>query len=384
MNKAVVVASVASMISQFNLHNIKILQELGYKVIVATNFEEPGNISFRLSQKLFQQLESEEVYCININFARSPFSLKNIVAYQTLKKIINDDDEIKLIHAHSPVGGVITRAITLNNTQKRLIYTAHGFHFFKGASIRNWLTFYPIEKIFSYFTDDLITINLEDYQLAKKRFRAKRLHCVNGVGIDLNKFTADKKKINLNKEQKKIKLLSIGELNKNKNHRLVIEAINQSKFKDHFLYKICGEGTLKKELALLIKQYGLENQVHLLGYRDDINHILADSDIFVFPSFREGLPVSVMEAMATGLPVIASDIRGNHDLIVHEKGGFLFESGNVEELVHYLDECFIHQDNMVAFGNYNLQKIQEYSSDYVDSQMREIYSVVQREQDPNW
>lgn len=372
MDKALVVASVASMISQFNLHNIKILQELGYKVVVATNFDKPGNISFTLAQKLIKQLEDEGVDCININFARSPFSFKNIGAYQMLKNIIYDEG-IKLIHAHSPVGGVITRVLVLNNDQKRLIYTAHGFHFFKGASIKNWLTFYPIEKFFSYFTDDLITINSEDFQLAKKSFHAKRLHYVNGVGIDLKKFDADKKKVNSNKKQTKLKLISIGELNKNKNHRLVIEAIHQSKFKDCFSYDICGEGTLKEELTQLIKQYGLENQVRLLGYRDDVHHLLAESDIFVFPSFREGLPVSVMEAMATGLPVLASDIRGNHDLVVHEKGGFLFESGNVEDLVHYLEECFLHQENMIAFGDYNLQKIQEYSSDYVDSQMREIY-----------
>lgn len=365
-------ASVASMIDQFNRHNIQLLRNLGYKVIVATNFEEPGNISLAKSRQLIKELEKEGVDCVNIPFARFPFSKDNLKAYNVLKNIL-DDTQVTLVHAHSPVGGVISRLLTMRRRKIRLIYTAHGFHFFKGASIKNWFTFYPIEKFFSYFTDDLITINSEDFQLAKKSFHAKRLHYVNGVGIDLKKFDADKKKVNLNKKQTKLKLISIGELNKNKNHRLVIEAIHQSKFKDCFSYNICGEGTLKEELTQLIKQYGLENQVRLLGYRDDVHRLLAESDIFVFPSFREGLPVSVMEAMATGLPVLASDIRGNHDLVVHEKGGFLFESGNVEDLVHYLEECFLHQENMIAFGDYNLQKIQEYSSDYVDSQMREIY-----------
>lgn len=372
MTKAVVVATTAYMIAQFNMSDIYRLKKMNYDVVVAANFENPGPISIERLTQLKDDLNLLSVKFIQINFSRKPFSINNFIAFKQLSAVITND--VKIVHSHTPIAGAISRLATMRKKTVRRIYTAHGFHFFKGASIKNWLIFYPIEKFFSYFTDDLITINSEDFQLAKKSFHAKRLHYVNGVGIDLKKFDADKKKVNLNKKQTKLKLISIGELNKNKNHRLVIEAIHQSKFKDCFSYDICGEGTLKEELTQLIKQYGLENQVRLLGYRDDIHHLLAESDIFVFPSFREGLPVSVMEAMATGLPVLASDIRGNHDLIVHEKGGFLFESGNVEDLVHYLEECFMHQENMIAFRDYNLQKIQEYSSDYVDSQMREIYS----------
>ncbi|MGT2798724.1 glycosyltransferase family 4 protein [Streptococcus intermedius] len=372
MTKAVVVATTAYMIAQFNMSDIYRLKKMNYDVVVAANFESPGPISIERLTQLKDDLNLLSVKFIQINFSRKPFSINNFIAFKQLSAVITND--VKIVHSHTPIAGAISRLATMRKKTVRRIYTAHGFHFFKGASIKNWLTFYPIEKFFSYFTDDLITINSEDFQLAKKSFHAKRLHYVNGVGIDLKKFDADKKKVNLNKKQTKLKLISIGELNKNKNHRLVIEAIHQSKFKDCFSYDICGEGTLKEELTQLIKQYGLENQVRLLGYRDDVHRLLAESDTFVFPSFREGLPVSVMEAMATGLPVLASDIRGNHDLVVHEKGGFLFESGNVEDLVHYLEECFMHQENMIAFGDYNLQKIQEYSSDYVDSQMREIYS----------
>ncbi|EKU16216.1 glycosyl transferases group 1 family protein [Streptococcus intermedius BA1] len=373
MKKALMLSSVSSMIASFNKNNISILQSLGYEVHVITNFNYLNNISQEKANDIMAEFENNLMVRVhNVSISRSPFSLSNFKAYKQISRIMQKEN-FNLVHCHSPVGGILGRMAANQNKVENIIYTAHGFHFFKGASIKNWLTFYPIEKFFSYFTDDLITINSEDFQLAKKSFHAKRLHYVNGVGIDLKKFDADKKKVNSNKKQTKLKLISIGELNKNKNHRLVIEAIHQSKFKDCFSYDICGEGTLKEELTQLIKQYGLENQVRLLGYRDDVHRLLAESDIFVFPSFREGLPVSVMEAMATGLPVLASDIRGNHDLVVHEKGGFLFESGDVEDLVHYLEECFLHQENMIAFGDYNLQKIQEYSSDYVDSQMREIY-----------
>lgn len=369
MKKAVVVASVASMIYQFNRHNIQLLRNLGYKVIVATNFEEPGNISLAKSRQLIKELEKEGVDCVNIPFARFPFSKDNLKAYNVLKNIL-DDAQVTLVHAHSPVGGVISRLLTIRRRKIRLIYTAHGFHFFKGASKKNWVIYYPIEKILSYVTDDLITINSEDYQFAIKKLNAKRTHKINGIGIDLEKFTP-KKSFKRNNNQ--FQIISIGELNHNKNHRLVIEAIAQSRYREQILYDICGEGVLRDDIQELIVSYGLQSQVHLLGYRDDVNLLLEKSDIFVFPSYREGLPVSIMEAMAIGLPILASDIRGNHDLVEHGKGGYLFTSGQLQELISELDTMIEHREKLACFGVYNREKIKEFSTEYVDKQMKRIY-----------
>ena len=219
----------------------------------------------------------------------------------------------------------------------KVIYTAHGFHFFKGAPLINWILFYPVEKFCARFTDVLITINQEDYKRAQK-FKAGKVEYIPGVGIDTKKFSevvVDKsaKRKELGVPVDAFLVLSVGELNKNKNHDTVIKAIAKLN-NPNVYYVICGQGTLENYLKDLINELGLEKQVKLLGYRRDIAEISKTSDIFVFPSFREGLSVALMEAMALGLPVVCSKIRGNVDLIEDGKGGYLVEPDDVEGFIN--------------------------------------------------
>ncbi|EHO21504.1 hypothetical protein HMPREF9466_00361 [Fusobacterium necrophorum subsp. funduliforme 1_1_36S] len=124
-------------------------------------------------------------------------------------------------------------------------------------------------------------------------------------------------------------LCSIGELTARKNHKIILQALFKLNNKN-IHYMIIGQGRLKQALYDLVKKLKLESQVHFLGYRTDIKELLSISDLYVFPSIQEGLPVALMEAMATGLPIIASNIRGNRDLIQNGRNGFLVEN-KIEE-----------------------------------------------------
>ena len=325
--KAIVIASTASMIDQFNIPNIEILQKLGYVVEVACNFHEGNTCDEKEILKLKEKLISMNVNFYDINFFRDVTKIsENVVAYRQLKNIFRNN-YYKIVHCQAPISGVLTRIVAnkYRNRGAKVLYTAHGFHFYKGAQLKNWLLYFPIEWVMSFFTDVLITINKEDYIRAQKYMKAKKVEYVPGVGIDLSKFTGSlsneqkhKKKMEIGIPSDAKVILSVGELNENKNQEIVIRAL--AKLKNNKLhYVIAGMGNLKIYLSKLSKELDVENNVHLIGFRNDIAELYKISDIFVHPSFREGLPVALMEAMASGLPCVVSRIRGNVDLIRNKK-----------------------------------------------------------------
>lgn len=355
--KAMVIATVYSFISHFEKNDIKILQELGYKIVVASNYEGYKG-----------ELEDLNIEKLDIPFTRSPISLKNIKAFSKLNKYLKEN-KIDLIHCHTPVGGVAGRIIGRWNKVPRIIYTAHGFHFFDGGPKINWLIYYPIEKILSKFTDTLITINKEDYERAKT-FYAKNVEYIPGVGIDVEKIQS----IKVDKEQKRkelglsmedIVLLSVGELNDNKNHITPIRALAEIDNKN-IKYLIAGKGTFENYLKKEIKKLGLENQVKLLGYRKDIYELNKISDIFIFPSKREGLSVALMEAIVCELPVICSDIRGNRDLIKNNKNGILVEN-NINNYIKEIKTLIKNKKNIKDFIS------REISMKIINKKMQNIY-----------
>lgn len=310
----------------------------------------------------------------DINFARFPFSNANIEAYKQLKKIITEND-YDIIHCHTPVAGVLTRLAARNCKNTTVIYTAHGFHFFKGAPLLNWLIYYPVERFCARFTDKLITINKEDYERAKKFSLRKngKVYYVSGVGIDIEKIRNSKVDMCQKKKELCIPenipvLLSVGELNKNKNHIVVLNALSKLQDK-RFIYLICGRGALKEYLEEKIKEVGLENKVRLLGYRNDITEILKIADLFIFPSKREGLPVSLMQAMAVDLPAIASNVRGNRDLLRKEN---LFEPDDADALVRLIEKQLDNIENSKR-SKVEYKNLEQYSLKNVLKQMAEIY-----------
>lgn len=377
MKKVLIVAHVSGFLPQFEMENVRILQELGYEVHYAANFKNPqyGNDNDRL--------KNSGVLCHQIDFARFPFRvLQNVRAYKQMCQLFNEKN-YSLLHCHTPVGGAIARLASrkCKNKKIKVIYTVHGFHFFRGSPFRNWLIYYPIERVLARLTDTIITINEEDYKLASS-FKLKNqgeVKKINGVGIEVEKFrdTFEQKYLNRKiQSNNKITYLSVGELNSNKNHRLVIKAMHKSGNKRDD-YIICGEGNKKKYLQKLIKKYNLVKQVHLIGYMKDLKSVLQQADVFIMPSFREGLSVALQEAMAAGLPIIATNIRGNNELVDEGKGGWLVPSNDVKAMAEIMKQ--IENIDIYSLGKYNINKIRNYDKKIVALAMYSIYCKMLQE-----
>lgn len=369
IKRALVVCTIASFL-QFELNDLKLLAEKGYEIHCATNYD---NADF-----MYEKLAPFHVINHQVDFARSPFSRTNLKALRQVKQIMGDM-HFALVHCHTPVGGVVARLAAKPHREKgtKVIYTAHGFHFYTGAPKFNWLVFYPIEKWLSRDTDVLITINTEDYARAERFFMGRREY-IPGVGIDLTRFggehhtRASQFRVETGIPENGIWLMSVGELNENKNHETVIRAIAD---REDIYYTIAGTGPLEQRLKELIAELHLEKRVFLLGYRRDVPALFAAADIYIHPSYREGLSVSIMEAMASGLPVICGRIRGNTDLI-DENGGVLFDPHSMEACRESILQML--EADRGAMGQYNMEKIKKFSIEVVSEKMAAIYESVER------
>ncbi len=364
--KALQLASVASMIDQFTIPNIRILISLGYKVDIVADFTNPGNITIERADDLKKRLADMGVRVFDIAIPRSlnPGAISK--SYKKVKALI-DEEQYNLVHCHSPIGGVIAREAAKKHRKKglKVIYTAHGFHFYEGAPVKNWLIFYPIEKYFSKYTDVLITINKEDFERANKKFKAKKTVYIPGVGVDTKFFKSNDNRRNkirteLGLADDRIMLLSVGELNENKNHEVVIKAIKDL----DITYVIVGKGELKDRLISIAKDCNVD--LRLMGYRSDVVDFYSAADVYVLPSIREGLNVSLMEAMSAGLSVACGNIRGNTDLI----SNCLFNPRDINSITSAINSAI---ENKEKFANSNLQTIQSFGLDKVQDMMRLIY-----------
>ena len=333
MKRVLMLASVASMIDQFNMPNIALLQKLGYEVDVACKFIEGNTCSDERVAELKQKLQDMHVRCYQIDFARNIRHMgQNMKALWQVEGLMKQNT-YEFCHCHSPIGGVAAR-IAGHRTKTKVIYTAHGFHFYQGAPVMNWLVYYPVEKMLSRWTDVLITINHEDYKLAKKKFKMKKLTYVPGIGIDtqregLSQKEKEEKRKELGIPQDAFLITNAAEFTPNKNQKTVIEAIEQL-HNPNIYFVMCGIGEKKAELEQYVKEHGLEEHIRFVGFRNDLHEILQISDCFVLSSFREGLSVALMEAMAEGLPVVCGRIRGNVDLVKNGFGGLLLAPEDIK------------------------------------------------------
>lgn len=379
MKRAMVYASVASMIQQFNMENIRLLLAQGYEVDVVCNMEHGSTITPEKIAAMKRELEQMGTRVIHVPVPRKISAIGGIITSFRMTRDLIARGDYSLIHCHSPIGSVLCRLANRFSGRygrAKMIYTAHGFHFYKGAPLVNWLIFYPMERFCSRFTDVLITINREDYARAGEKMKAKQVVYVPGVGVDVEKFRTDREsRASLRRElglrDDEIALLTIGELCAGKNHELVIRALAKLGRKD-VRFVICGLGVLKDQLQELSRELGIEDRVTLLGYRTDIPGILGASDLFVFPSLREGLSVALMESMAAGKAVACSRIRGNTDLIEPE-GGFLFDPRSVDDCADAIGKLL--ESDYGQMGRFNSQKIRGFSRETVGKQMDALYRI---------
>lgn len=322
-------------------------------------------------------------YCdnyYNAPFTRNPLSIGNVKSYKLLKKLI-EDNNYDIIHCHTPVGGAITRlaAKNLKSKKTKVYYTAHGFHFFKGAPLKNWLAYYPIEKYLSKYTDNLIVMNEEDYNLAIRKKLGNKIELVPGVGVDDNKFLpiSDVGKYEIKKqlgfETEKIVITYIGELSKRKNQEFLINSIAEYKNIKEIQLVLVGTGSLEERFKKNVMEKKLEDSILFLGYRQDIDDILSATDIVVSTSYQEGLPVNIMEGMASGKPIIVSDCRGNRDLVTNNVNGFVYRKDDKEDFLNKLDKLVNSYELRKSFGSTNRNLSSKYSKKNISSKMEDIY-----------
>lgn len=368
--KILYVTTISLTMNSFFKPHIKMLVEEGHRVDIACNDKE-----LPLAE-LYKELGCRFYH---IDFSRSPLSPDNIRAYRQLKKVI-EKGGYDIVHCHTPNASVITRLVCRSFRKKtglKVFYTAHGFHFYKGAPRLNWMVFYPVEKFCSRFTDKLITINQEDFRLAKERFHAKEVCYVPGVGIDLSRFQniqVDKaaKRREIGVPEDAFLLLSVGELNENKNHQIILRAM--AKLQDSKVhYAVAGIGDQKDHLLRLAEELGIGNRLHLLGYRKDVPELDHATDVFCFPSIREGLGLAAVEAMACGVPVAAAENRGTASFIADGENGFLCRYNEAEAFASALNRLIGDQDLREKIAAAGADTVTRFAVENVLKCMGEIY-----------
>ncbi|PLR87248.1 glycosyltransferase family 4 protein [Bacillus sp. V33-4] len=352
----------------FHLPYLKWFKDQGWEVHVAAS----GKMMLPYVDKKY-----------NIPIQRSPFSMKNIIAYKELKNII-DQNKYQIIHCHTPMGGVLARlaARFSRNNGTKLIYTAHGFHFCKGAPILNWFLYYPIEKMLAKYTDCLITINEEDNNLAnKKNFKAQTIKHVHGVGVNTDLFFPVKTfhksilRTEYGYNDEDFLMFYAAEFNKNKNQQLLIKSL--ARIKDEIPYSkllVAGDGPLLEECKQLAIKLGVIEKVDFLGYRTDIVTLLKISDVAVASSLREGLPVNILEAMSCGLPIIASVNRGHSELVKNGLNGYIVPPNDIHQFSSRLIELFHSRELLTQMGIESQKIVKGYSLARVGLELSEIYS----------
>ncbi|MDY3828278.1 MAG: glycosyltransferase family 4 protein [Clostridium sp.] len=317
----------------------------------------------------------------DLPISRSPFSFSNIKALKDLKKICKEN-EYDLIHCHTPVGGVLGRLCVKNKKcNTKVIYTAHGFHFFKGAPKFNWVLYFTIEKILSKRTDCIVTINDEDYQIASKYFKTK-VRKIDGVGVDLRRFvplTSEEKTVIREKNgfsENDFLLVYCAQFIPRKNHIFLLD--NVAKLQNIIPnLKLCLVGNGKDEDK--IKKYAeskkLDNIVRFLGYRRDVESLYAMADILVSTSLQEGFGINLVEGMACNLPVVASNVRGHRDILNIAKGNFLFEFTD-NSFVTAINSLYVDKEMRTKIGKQNISYAKNFSVDNSLVQMGKIYNEI--------
>ncbi|WP_223329533.1 glycosyltransferase [Leuconostoc mesenteroides] len=382
--KVLMLAAKANMIQQFNHRNIKILQNLGYEVHIATNMVDFGSMSADENERFKIWMSDNNVIPHQVDFERRMGTLKgNIHSIRQLRKIFKTND-FSFIHVHSPLGSILGRFVA-KQFKVPAVYTAHGFHFFKGGPKSGWIFFYPLEWLFSFFTDTLITINDEDYYLAKRHMHSKNIVQIHGIGIDVNRawrVTQEEKSIARRQVRRELDIpedafliSSVGELSDRKNHRVVLEALKMLSLENRqrTYYIIAGIGNNADMLQALANSFNFSEHFKLLGYRSDVHNINYASDLSIFPSLREGLGIAGLDSVIDGTYLLGTNKGGVSDYLKENVNGQLFDPLNYHELQILLEHCL---ETSPTINKTSVGFLREFDVLVVDLIMKRVYQSI--------
>ena len=379
MKRMLMLTHMGQMIAQFNKNNIEILLGMGVQVHLAGNFSSPENTMTPEQLSNFcSEMQEKGVYVHQIDFERGIGTVKsNRLVWRELTDLCSEFN-FDYIHCQSPLGGAMGRLIG-RKFDIPVIYTTHGFHFFKGSPKRNWVLFYPIEKYLARYTDTIVTINSEDYEVAKKFVGSDNAYKIPGVGIDYDGIHERAKQAvrsevlgSLDIPATAKVLISVGELSDRKNQIVVLKAL--ARIKDPNVYYImCGIGANKQKYVDFVKNNGLENNVRILGYRNDVPELYGSSDVCLFPSKREGLGLAGLEAMASGLPVISSNVNGIMEYMQDGVTGRTCSPDNVDDFVAAIADFTSHPQLFRSIGLDNEAVAKGFDRAIADDVMRKVY-----------
>lgn len=362
--RKILITSTDMMMIQFLIPHVKYLSENGFCVEIACSV-----VGDRLEDV---RKALEDVPCVihTVRLERSPVSPKNLLGYGDMKRLLQEN-HYDIIWTNEPVMGVVTRlaARKTRKTGTKVIYMCHGFHFYKGASLANWLIFYPVERFMSRFCDMIVTINHEDEARAKT-FHCPRVEHIDGIGVDFSKrqcsASREDKRKELGVKDSDILVLSVGELQTRKNHEVILRAIAQLQ-NPSIKYYLCGQGVLQGHLEELTQKLGLQDQVRFLGYRKDIPEIMSAADIFAHPSKREGLGLACLEAMAFGLPLVTSNIQGIPDYVENGVTGFSCGPEDADKFAEHLHILISDPSRRKKIGERNQAMSLKYAVESIQS-----------------
>lgn len=349
---------------------LKLLKEKGYTVHLA--YEKRGEIDFEMADKEFE-----------LSFERNPFRFSNIKSFWILFKIIQKQ-KYDLIHCHTPVISTLTRiagAFQKFFGKTKILYTAHGYHFYKGGPLKLWTLFFPIEWALSFLTDAIILINTEDYLITKKYFLNKYTFQIKGIGVNNKKFyKMPKEEKMLHKEnygysKDDFILLYIAEFIPRKNHEFLLNSFKAISINVPSAKLILvGTGMLFTEMKNLAAQLDISSKVEFLGWRDDTGILANISDLGVSTSKQEGLGLGLAEEMLCAIPIVASEDRGHKEMVEHGINGFMFKQNDSASFINYVLEIYNNPELYSKMSQNAYRKAQEFVIDNSLKKMDEIYS----------
>lgn len=356
--KILQVTTVGTTINAFLLPFSKKFKQKGWQVDAAAS---------QIMQ--FHEVLDAHDNCFEIEFCRNPLNLYKL--YKSLGQIrrLLISEKYDIVHVHTPIAAFLTRLSTVGIKKTKIFYTAHGFHYIKTNPRWKNFIFYLVEKLAGYKTDHLFVINKDDYDFAVNNniVSKNKITFINGIGVDIKNYQYDPHVKAVIREQLKLSqssfiLLHIAELNCNKNHMVILQALallKQENPNADICYVIVGVGKLKENLQKRVKEFGLFSSVLFLGYRSDISALLSGCDVLTLSSKREGLPRCILEAMCVQKPIIASKIRGCTDLL-SSGAGILVEYNDVSQWTKAIEQLYIKPETRKKMGERGYQLVERY------------------------